>query len=122
MSWVKRFQRCLPVVSIAVERVKFDMQKMRDTAISGKEYQQGTLFQYEVTEYLLEKFNHQCAYCGATDCKLQKEHIVPKALGGTNTISNLAIACIPCNQKKAALSIEIFLKINLKYSKELKHN
>lgn len=109
MSWVKRFQRYLPVASIAVERVKFDMQKMMDTAISGIQYQQGTLFQYEVTEYLLEKFNHQCAYCGATDCKLEKEHIVAKANGGTNTISNLAIACIPCNQKKAALPIEVFL-------------
>jgi 5-methylcytosine-specific restriction endonuclease McrA len=110
MSWIKRFQRYLPVVSIAVERVKFDMQKMRDTTISGIQYQQGTLFQYEVTEYLLEKFNHQCAYCGASDCKLEKEHIVPKASGGTNTISNLTLACIPCNQKKAALPIEVFLK------------
>jgi 5-methylcytosine-specific restriction endonuclease McrA len=109
MSWIKRFQRYLPLTSLAVERVKFDMQKMRNPEISGIEYQQGTLFQYEVTEYLLEKFNHQCAYCGAMDCKLEKEHIIARASGGTNTISNLAIACIPCNQAKGCLPIETFL-------------
>lgn len=109
MAWVSRFQRYLPVTSIAVETVKFDMQKLRDPEISGIQYQQGTLFQYEVTEYLLEKWNRQCAYCGATDLPLQKEHITPKARGGTNAVSNLTLACQTCNQAKGVLPIEVFL-------------
>ena len=36
---------------------------MQDPDISAVEYQQGTLAGYEVREYLLEKFGHQCAYC-----------------------------------------------------------
>lgn len=40
--------------------------------------------------------------------------IRPKALGGSNRASNLALACGCCNQKKAARSIEDFLSKDLK--------
>lgn len=109
MSWVMRFQRYLPVTSLAVERVKFDMQKLGNPEISGVEYQQGTLFQYEIMEYLLEKWGRKCAYCGAEHVPLEKEHIVPKARGGTNAVSNLTLACRACNLAKGALPIEVFL-------------
>ena len=109
MSWVKRFQKYLPVTSLAVERVKFDMQKLRDPEISGIEYQQGTLFQYEVTEYLLEKWDRKCAYCGTENVPLEKEHVVSKAKGGTNAVSNLVLSCRKCNTAKGILPIEVFL-------------
>lgn len=109
LSWVQRFQRLAPITMLAVERVKFDMQKLNNSEISGKEYQQGTLFQYEVTEYLLEKWGRVCAYCKVEGVPLEKEHIVPKARGGTNAVSNLTLACRCCNLKKGALPIEVFL-------------
>ena len=64
------------------------------------EYQKGTLFEAEVWEYLLEKFGRKCYYCGAKDIPLEKEHILPKAKGRTNRVSNLTVSCKPCNQKK----------------------
>ena len=94
--------RYTPISEISLELVKFDTQAMQHPEISGQEYQQGTLVGYEVREYLLEKFQRRCAYCGATDVPLQIEHIVPKARGGTNRVSNLAIACEPCNQAKGS--------------------
>lgn len=109
-AWVKRLRRWVPVSTIAQELVRFDMQKLDNPEISGVEYQQGTLAGYEVREYLLEKFNRQCCYCGAKDTPLNIEHIHPKANGGSNRVSNLSIACIPCNSKKGARSIEDFLK------------
>jgi hypothetical protein len=82
---------------------------MENPEISGIGYQQGTLYQYEVREYLLEKWNRTCAYCGATDTPLEVEHIVPKSKGGSNRVSNLTIACVPCNQAKSNQAIEEFL-------------
>lgn len=109
MAWVKRLLRWAPVTSIAQELVRFDLQQLENPEITGVEYQQGTLAGYEVREYLLEKFGRQCCYCDAKDTPLNIEHIVPKARGGSNRASNLAIACISCNEKKAAQPIEAFL-------------
>jgi hypothetical protein len=36
------------------------------------------------------------------------EHVVPKSRGGSNRVSNLAIACKPCNKKKGTLTAEEF--------------
>jgi len=43
-----------------------------------------------------------CAYYNATDVPLQIEHLVPKARGGSNRISNLTLACEPCNHRKGS--------------------
>ena len=109
MAWAGRIQRWAPVNAISSEWVRFDMQALQNPEISGIEYQQGTLFGYELREYLLEKWGRQCAYCDAKDVPLQIEHIQPKAQGGSNRTSNLTLACQCCNQKKAARSIEDFL-------------
>lgn len=109
MTWVRRLCRWSPITGLAVEQVRFDMQALQNPEISGIEYQQGTLLGYSVREYLLEKFDRKCAYCGATDTPFQVEHVVPKALGGSNRVSNLALACGPCNQKKGSKTLEQFL-------------
>ena len=99
-TWVKRFIRLASVNAISQELVKFDAQKLQNPEIGGKEYQQGTLFGYEVREYLLEKFERTCVYCDQQNVPLQIEHIQPKARGGSNRISNLTLACEKCNLKK----------------------
>jgi 5-methylcytosine-specific restriction endonuclease McrA len=110
LTWVNRFRKLCNVVGLAVERVKFDTQALQYPEISGIEYQQGTLQGYTVKEYLLEKWNRTCAYCGAKDLPLQIEHIVAKVNGGSNRISNLTLACASCNEKKGKLPVEVFLK------------
>jgi len=109
LSWVRRLCRLAPARGIAMELVRFDMQKMENPEAAGVEYQQGTLAGYEVREYLLEKWGRRCAYCDARDVPLQIEHIHPKARGGSNRINNLTLACAPCNDAKGALPIEVFL-------------
>lgn len=109
-TWVKRLMRLCLVSEVWIEQVKFDSQLMQDAEISGVEYQQGELQGYTVREYLLEKWGRKCAYCGKKDVPLQVEHIVPKARGGSNRVSNLTLACECCNQKKGSKPIEEFLK------------
>ena len=99
-QWARRLRRWVPLTAIAVETVRFDMQKIVNPEISGIEYQQGELSGYELREYLLEKFHRTCIYCGAENVPLEIEHLIPKSRGGSNRVSNLAIACRPCNQAK----------------------
>lgn len=101
--------RC-PITTATVELVKFDMQAWVNPEISGVEYQQGELAGYETREYLLEKWHRTCAYCGAKDVPLQVEHIHPRANGGSNRVSNLTLACQPCNQRKGSRPVTEFLK------------
>jgi 5-methylcytosine-specific restriction endonuclease McrA len=108
-AMIKCVRRWTPVTAIHQELVRFNIQKMQNPEISGVEYQQGELAGYEVREYLLSKFNRTCAYCGASDTPLNIDHIHPRASGGSNHVSNLALACIPCNQSKNDLPVEKWL-------------
>lgn len=109
LTWVRRIRKLCPVTAISQELVKFDLQALENPEISGIEYQQGTLFGYEVREYLLQKWDRKCAYCGASEVPLEIEHILAKSKGGTNRISNLTLACHPCNERKGNKPIEKFL-------------
>ena len=110
LTWVKRLSRYCPIVAISQELVKFDTALMQNAEISGIEYQQGTLAGYELREYLLEKWNRTCAYCGVTNVPLQIEHICPRTKHGSDRVSNLALACEPCNIEKGMQDIRDFLK------------
>ena len=99
-TYVNRLRKVYPITSLALENVKFDMQLMENAEIKGVEYQQGTLQGYEVREYLLEKDSRKCAYCGKKDLPLEVEHIIPKAIRVDNRVTNLTMACSPCNKKK----------------------
>ena len=109
LTWVKRLIRFTPVTGIAYESVRFDIQLMENPEISGIEYQQGALAGYEIREYLLDKWGRACAYCDATDKPLQIEHVVSRANGGTDRVSNLVIACKDCNERKGTQDIRNFL-------------
>lgn len=109
LSWVVRLRNVAPITHLAQELVRFDMQQLENPEIAGVQYQQGELRGYEVREYLLEKWRRQCAYCDVSNVPLQIDHIHPKARGGSNRVSNLTLACTPCNLKKAAQDITLFL-------------
>jgi len=107
-NWVIKLQKLCPLTNISYENVKFDTQLMQNPEISGVEYQQGILQGYEIREYLLEKFNRKCVYCGKENVRLEVEHIIPKARGGSNRVSNLTISCHDCNIAKGTQTAEEF--------------
>jgi len=104
-----RLSKRVPLTNIVIETVKFDMHSMQNGCqLYGTEYQQGTLQGYNVREYLLEKFQRACVYCGETGIPLEVEHIIPKSRGGTNQISNLTLACNSCNTNKGSRTASEF--------------
>jgi 5-methylcytosine-specific restriction endonuclease McrA len=61
----------------------------------------------------LEKHGGKCFYCktsNATDVSIEMtlDHIEPQALGGNSELSNLVIACKPCNALKGHTLIDAF--------------
>jgi 5-methylcytosine-specific restriction endonuclease McrA len=100
LLWARRYARWVPLTHVDVERARSDTQLLRDPTIRGVQYQQGTLAGYEVRSYLLEHWQHHCAYCGKGGVPLEVEHITPRSRGGSERIDNLCLACQPCNAAK----------------------
>jgi 5-methylcytosine-specific restriction endonuclease McrA len=110
LTWVARLRQLCPITAISLEVVKFDLQALQHPEIAGIEYQQGELTGYEVREYVLEKWQRRCVYCGKEGVPLQIDHMVPRAKGGTNRVSNLTLACEQCNRVKGDQEVGDFLK------------
>ncbi|TDD88517.1 HNH endonuclease [Actinomadura darangshiensis] len=109
-SWVDRLTRWAPVQAVHVERASFDTHLLAaGKPLEGTEYQHGTLHGFEVREYLLTKWGRACAYCGATGTPLNIDHIRPSSRSGSDRVSNLTLACIPCNQVKSNRLVTEFL-------------
>ncbi len=109
-SWTTRLARWAPVSAVHVERTAFDTHAISaGRPLHAVEYQQGTLQGAEVREYLLAQWNPTCAYCGATGLPLNIDHIHPRSRGGSDRLSNLTLACIPCNEGKSNRPVEDFL-------------
>lgn len=51
---------------------------------------------------VLRRDNYTCRYCHATDNPLTVDHVVPRALGGSDDPSNLVAACKDCNAGKSS--------------------
>ncbi len=108
-AWGRKLQALAPLSAVAVETARFDTQAMEHLGITGVEYQQGTLAGYEVREYVLEHWDRKCAYCGTKNVPLEAEHIVPRSQGGSDRVSNLTLACVPCNRAKGNRPLAEFL-------------
>lgn len=110
-TWIYRLMRYSHVVKGSVELVKFDMHKLKNPGIVGKDYQQGPLFNTQMREYLLSKFNHTCVYCGGAskDKYLVWEHVVPRSKGGSDSSTNAVLACSCCNRLKGNQSLREWL-------------
>ena len=110
---IHKLSQTLPISKIVVEIASFDTQNMANALIGGVEYQHGTLFGYEVKQYLLTVHKHKCAYCGGLsgDNILQVEHILPQSKDGTDKVSNLTISCQVCNEAKGSMTLEQWEKV-----------
>ena len=55
----------------------------------------------EVKIFVWNRDDGRCVRCGSNR-ELEYDHVIPLALGGSNTARNLQLLCAPCNQAKAA--------------------
>lgn len=53
---------------------------------------------------ILKRDGYRCQYCGASaeETELRVDHVVPRALNGTDSPDNLVAACVECNTGKSS--------------------
>ena len=66
-------------------------------------------------KHIKARAEHRCSYCEIPDRGddgpgFNLDHVVPRAAGGLNTENNLVWSCVPCNTRKAAMPVEVFLR------------
>jgi hypothetical protein len=99
ISIVEKLHKILPVNKIIVEVASFDIQKIKNPDIQGKEYQQGEQSDFwNVREYVLFRDGYKCK--GAKGCKnkiLNVHHIESRKTGG-DAPNNLITLCEDCHK------------------------
>ena len=88
----------LPVREWSVEINRFAFLRLTDGSCFGTDFQNGKLKGYpSVRAYLADKQENRCAVCGGPMEHIH--HIVPRHLGGSNTVDNLIGLCMNCHKK-----------------------
>lgn len=71
-------------------------------------------------KFLYQYFNYKCVYCETRRCK-SLDHIIPRAKGGRDGLTNLIPSCYECNNQKGdILPPEHVIEILKKKAKEAK--
>ena len=110
LSRIEAVLRLLPITKITVETASFDMQRLKNPDISGKEYQEGEqLGFWNVREYVLFRDGHVCRHChGRSKDPVLNVHHLESRRTGSDSPDNLITLCETCH--KALHRGEITLK------------
>ena len=104
----------LPVTKTIIEVASFDIQKIKNPKISGKEYQNGVQKDFwNVREYVLHRDNHKCQApkCNHKDKVLNVHHIVSRQIGGDRP-DNLVTLCKTCHDKHHKNKLKLKVKVS----------
>lgn len=63
LNLINKIKSILPISSTIIEVAKFDIQKLENPDIQGKEYQQGKLYNLDKVSYLRNVQNNRCLFC-----------------------------------------------------------
>ena len=104
IKFIDYLKSILPIGKITIEVANFDIQKMKNPSISGKEYQEGDMLGFwNVREFVLHRDGHKCQN---PNCKhkdkdkkqiLKVHHIIYRSKGGTDRPENLITLCSKCH-------------------------
>ena len=102
IRFVDKLKKILPITKVILEVANFDIQKINNPKISGKEYQEGEQYGFQNTRsYVFFRDDYKCQNpnCKNKDPKpiLQEHHIKYKENGGTDKPDNLITLCTKCH-------------------------
>lgn len=122
LTVVRKVCKLLPVTKIIVETASFDIQKIKNPEIQGKEYQQGDQLSFwNVREYVLWRDGHKCQYCkGKSKDKILNVHHIESRKTGGNAPNNLITLCETCHKKyhQHEINLPKTIKRGMKFNSE----
>ena len=109
LKLVDKIHRILPISKIIIETASFDVQKIKNPQISGKDYQQGDQLEFwNVREYVLFRDNHTCRHCkGESKDKILNVHHIESRKTGGDSPDNLMTLCETCHNAYHQGKIEL---------------
>lgn len=101
LNVVDKVYKILPITNIVVETASFDIQKINNPDIQGKDYQKGEQLDFwNVREYVLFRDNHICQHCkGKSKDKILNVHHIESRKTGGDAPNNLITLCEDCHRK-----------------------
>ena len=92
LNLIRKVSQILPINGVVLEINRFDFARMENPGIRNWEYQKGKLFGFrDVYEAVSHRQNHHCLFC---TCGIDHyHHVVPKHLGGSESVDNYAGLC-----------------------------
>ena len=99
LTVIRKVHEILPISKIVVEVASFDIQKIKNPAISGTDYQQGEQLDFwNVREYVLFRDGHTCQCCkGRSKDKILNVHHIESRKTGGDAPNNLITLCETCH-------------------------
>jgi hypothetical protein len=84
-----------------IEYAKFDIHKLKNPIVKGKDYQKGPQYGYEnLLNYVRARDNYTCQLCFTKNPSvIEEHHIIPRRLQGPDTPDNLITLCQSCHKK-----------------------
>ena len=117
---INKVHQMLPIGKIIVEVASFDIQKIKNPDIQGKEYQQGEQLNFwNVREYVLFRDGHTCQYCkGKSKDKILNVHHIESRKTGGDAPNNLITLCETCHNGHHQGTVELpkSIKRGLKFN------
>jgi hypothetical protein len=99
LKMIRLVHQFLPILRTTLEMAQFDIQKIHNPEIEGKEYQEGPQWGFwNVREYILARDRHTCQWCKgkSKDPILHVHHIESRKTGGDSP-DNLIVLCETCH-------------------------
>lgn len=91
--------------SVTREGVIFSRRMVRDAI--RRDGRQGW---QTIRRSIIDRDGDICSYCGDKSGPFHVDHIVPRALGGTDSYNNLCVACQRCNLSKGAKPLQEWMQ------------
>lgn len=119
LNLIEKIKKLLPITNIRLEVGNFDIQKLENLDIQGKDYQEGNMYGYQnIRSYLFAREKGKCQLCKKEFSKGNNSHIhhiVPRSQNGTNRLENLALLHNSCHKKLHKQNLFLKLSKNKSY-------